>query len=57
MATDKARLIYKDRASTAESIKCFRGLDRFLVRTLPKVTGVAFWSAIADNALKLLAIA
>lgn len=61
MATEDAKRIYKDRAATAESInadlKCFRGLDRFLVRTLPKVTCVAFWSAIAYNALKLLAMA
>jgi len=61
MATEEAKRIYKDRAATAESInadlKCFRGLDRFLVRTLPKVTCVAFWSAIAYNALKLLALA
>ena len=61
MATEDAKRIYKDRASTAESInadlKCFRGLDRFLVRTLPKVVCVAFWSAIAYNALKLLALA
>jgi len=60
MATEKAKRIYKDRAATAESInadlKCFRGLDRFLVRTLPKVTCVAFWSAIAYNTLKLLAL-
>lgn len=33
----------------------FRGLDRFLVRTLTKVTCVVFWSAIAYNMLKLLA--
>jgi transposase len=61
MATPEAKENYKDRAATAESInadlKCFRGLDRFLVRTLPKVTCVAFWSAIAYNALKLLAFA
>ena len=61
MATDEAKRIYKDRAATAESInadlKCFRGLDRYLVRTLPKVTCVVFWSAIAYNALKLLALA
>lgn len=61
MATDEAKRIYKDRAATAESInadlKCLRGLDRFLVRTLPKVTCVVFWSAIAYNALKLLALA
>jgi hypothetical protein len=48
------------RAATAESInadlKCLRGLDRFLVRTLPKVTCIAFWSAIACNALKLIAL-
>ncbi len=31
-------------------------LDRFLVRTLPKVTCVLFWSAIAYNALKLIAL-
>ena len=60
MATEDAKRIYKDRAATAESInadlKCFRGLDRFLVRTLPKVTCVVFWSAIAYNTLKLLAL-
>ena len=60
MATEDAKRIYKDRAATAESInadlKCFRGLDRFLVRTLPKVTCVVFWSAITYNTLKLLAI-
>ena len=60
MATEKAKEIYKQRAATAESInadlKCLRGLDRFLVRTLPKVTCVAFWSAIAYNALKLIAL-
>jgi transposase len=60
MATEDAKRIYKDRAATAESInadlKCFRGLDRFMVRTLPKVICVVFWSAIAYNALKLLAI-
>ena len=60
MATEDAKRIYRDRAATAESInadlKCFRGLDRFLVRTLPKVTCVALWSAIAYNTLKLLAI-
>lgn len=59
MATEEAKTIYKDRAATAESInadlKCFRGLDRLLVRTLPKVTCLVFWSAIAYNALKLLA--
>ena len=59
MASEEAKRIYKDRAATAESInadlKCFRGLDRFLVRSLPKVTCVVFWSAIAYNMLKLLA--
>lgn len=61
MATAEARSVYKERAATAESInadlKCFRGLDRFLVRTLPKVTCVVFWSALAYNALKLLSMA
>ena len=59
MTTEDAKSVYKQRAATAESInadlKCFRGLDRFLVRTLPKVTCVVFWSAIAYNALRLLA--
>ena len=59
MATKKAKKIYKERAATAESInadlKCLRGLDRFLVRTIPKVTCVVFWSAISYNALKLIA--
>lgn len=58
MTTEHAKSVYKERAATAESInadlKCFRGLDRFLVRTIPKVTCVVFWSAIAYNALKLL---
>ena len=59
MTTEDAKSVYKQRAATAESInadlKCFRGLDRFLVRTLPKVICVVFWSAIAYNALRLLA--
>ncbi|MEK7469653.1 MAG: hypothetical protein AAB074_19945 [Planctomycetota bacterium] len=54
----KAREIYKLRAATAETVnadlKCFRGLDRFLGRTLPKVTCVARWSVIAYDLLRHL---
>lgn len=57
MGSSKGQEIYKLRASTAETVnadlRCFRGLDRFLVRTLPKVTCVVLWSVIAYDLMRL----
>ena len=53
MATEEAKTIYKERASTSETVnadlRTYRGLDRFLVRGLAKVKCVALWSALAYN--------
>lgn len=60
MGTNEAKEIYKLRAATAETanadLKCFRGLGRFLVRTLPKVTCVALWSVLAYDIKRLFAL-
>jgi hypothetical protein len=57
MATKRGREIYKLRGSTAETVnadlRCFRGLDRFLVRSLPKVTCVVLWSVLAYDLMRL----
>jgi transposase len=57
MGSSKGQEIYKLRASTAETVnadlRCFRGLDRFLVRTLPKVTCVVLWSVLAYDLMRL----
>jgi len=59
MATEVAKEIYKERASTAETtnadLRIHRALDRLQVRTLPKVLSVLLWSALAYNVLRLLA--
>jgi len=53
MGTEQGREIYQQRASTSETVnadmRCYRGLDRFLVRGLGKVRCVALWSALAYN--------
>jgi transposase len=52
MATDQAKAIYKERASTAECVNAQarnRGLVRLLVRGLTKVKAIALWHAIAHN--------
>ena len=52
MGTDKAKEIYKDRASTVECVNAQarnRGLTRLWVRGLKKVKAVALWFAIAHN--------
>jgi transposase len=53
MGTEQGQQIYQQRASTSETvnadIRCYRGLDRFLVRGLGKVRCVALWSALAYN--------
>ena len=55
MATEEAKTISKDRASTAECINALvrgRGLLGFLVRGLMKVKAIAPWRALADNLLR-----
>lgn len=56
MGTEEAKEIYKQRASTAETVnadlRCHRGLDRLLVRGTDKVTCVALWAAITYNMLR-----
>lgn len=55
MATDEAKEIYKQRASTAECGNAQarnRGLQRFLVRGLRKVKAVALWYALAHNLIR-----
>lgn len=53
MQTDEAAAIYKERASTSETVNgevsCHRALSRFNVRGLAKVTAVALWSVLAYN--------
>jgi len=55
MATEEAKTIYKDRASTAECVNALvrgRGLLWFLVRGLMKVKAIALWQALAHNLLR-----
>jgi transposase len=60
MATDEAKAIYKQRASTAEwtnaDTRTHRTLDRFLVRGVAKVTTCATWVALAHNMLRTMGI-
>lgn len=59
MATDEAKEIYKQRASTAECSNAQarnRGLQRFLVRGLQKVKAVALWYALAHNLIRAAAL-
>ena len=53
MGTPEAKEIYKERASTIETVngelKTARGLTPFRVRELPKVRCVALWCALAYN--------
>jgi transposase len=55
MGTPEARAIYKERASTSETVnaecKTYRGLGPLLVRGLGKVRCVALWSALAYNVM------
>jgi hypothetical protein len=53
MGTGQAKAIYKERASTVETVngecKTYRGLGQFLVRGIDKVKCVALWAALAYN--------
>jgi len=55
MNTETAKEIYKERASTSETInadlRTFRGMSPFAVRGITKATCVALWSALAYNIL------
>jgi transposase len=54
MATEQAKVIYKDRAATAECVNALargRGLVHLLVRGLAKVKAVVLWHALAHNLL------
>ena len=59
MGTPEAKQIYKERASTVETVngelKTLRGLDRFQVRGLTKALSVVLWSALAYNIVHLRA--
>ena len=56
MKTEEAKAIYKERASTAETVnaelKTERGLKPFRVRGLPKVRCVTSWCALAYNVMR-----
>lgn len=41
---------------TNGDLRVHRGLDRFVVRGLPKVRCVVLWAAITDNVLRLIAL-
>ena len=59
MATDEAKTIYKQRASTAECVNALarnRGLQRFLIRGLRKVKTVALWYALAHNLMRAVGL-
>ena len=59
MATDEAKVIYRQRAATAECVNALarnRGLQRFLVRGLRKVKAVTLWYALAHNLMRAVAL-
>jgi transposase len=59
MATDEAKAIYRQRASTAECVNALarnRGLQRFLVRGLRKAKAVVLWYALAHNLMRAVVL-
>jgi transposase len=60
MATDEAKEIYKQRASTAECVNAIArtrgGLQQFRVRGQPKVLAVILWYVLAHNLMRMLAL-
>jgi len=59
MATDQAKVIYRERAATAECVNALarnRGLQRFLVRGLRKVKAVVLWYVLAHNLMRAMAL-
>jgi transposase len=60
MGTDEAKVIYKDRAATAECVNALarnRGLNQFRVRGPAKVRCVLLWHALTHNLLRTFALA
>ncbi|WP_291984505.1 IS1182 family transposase [Candidatus Accumulibacter sp. ACC007] len=60
MASDEAKRLYKDRASTAECVNALarnRGLNRLLVRGLKRVKAVALLFALAHNLMRTATLA
>jgi len=59
MATDEAKLIYRDRASSAECVNAIarnRGLQQFRVRGRPKVLAVVLFYVLAHNLMRAVAL-
>jgi transposase len=59
MASDEAKMIYRERASTAECVNALarnRGLQRFVVRGLRKVKAVVLWYALAHNLMRAVTL-
>jgi len=59
MATDEAKLIYRERASTAECVNAIarnRGLQQFRVRGRPKVLAVVLLYAVTHNVMRMVAL-
>lgn len=60
MATEEAKIIYKDRAATAEWVnadaRTHRTLDGVLVRGLKKVHTWALWVALAHNLMRTMGL-
>lgn len=59
MATDEAKQIYKERASTAECVNAIarnRGLYQVRVRGRPKVLAVVLWYVLAHNLMRAVAL-
>lgn len=59
MATEEAKAIYKERASTSECVNARarqRGVYQFVVRGLAKVTCVALWLAITHDLMRWIAL-
>lgn len=59
MATDEAKEIYKQRASTAECVNALarqRGLTKFVVRGLRKVKAATLWYVLAHNLMRSVAL-
>jgi transposase len=59
MATEEAKVIYRQRAATAECVNALarnRGLQRFLVRGLEKVKAVVLWYALAHNLMRAVGL-
>lgn len=60
MGSEEAKEIYKERASTAETVnadlRAWRGLNRLPVRGAGKVLSVALWMALTYNALRWISL-